>query len=74
MLGPLDAVGNGQAVALGGPKQRAVLAMLISRVGQAATNDQLSIDAFGERRWATMLCTGEHGFDEHVANGLHART
>ena len=32
VLGPLDVVGNGDAT-LGGPKQRAVLGMLISRVG-----------------------------------------
>lgn len=33
VLGPLDVDGNGEG-ALGGPKQRAVLGMLVSRVGE----------------------------------------
>ena len=47
MLGPLDVVGNGDSV-LGGPKQRAVLGMLISRVGQPVSNDQLVDGIWGE--------------------------
>jgi DNA-binding SARP family transcriptional activator len=48
VLGPLDAVGNGEPSALGGPKQRAVLGMLISRVGQAVSNDSLVDGIWGE--------------------------
>ncbi|MCH8900640.1 MAG: hypothetical protein IH942_09160 [Acidobacteria bacterium] len=72
VLGPLDAVGNGQEVALGGPKQRAVLGMLISRAGRQrpmiSRASMLSENVGG----ATML--REHGFGEHVAKTIHAST
>ena len=47
VLGPLSVAGDGEAT-LGGPKQRAVLAMLISRVGRVVSNDQLVDGVWGE--------------------------
>ena len=47
VLGPLDVAGNGEST-LGGPKQRAVLGMLVSRVGQPVTNDSLVDGIWGE--------------------------
>lgn len=47
VLGPLDVAGNGES-ALGGPKQRAVLGMLVSRVGQSVSNDSLADGIWGE--------------------------
>ena len=47
MLGPLAVAGDGD-VTLGGPKQRAVLAMVLSRVGAVVSNDQLVDGIWGE--------------------------
>lgn len=46
-LGPLEAVVGGRMVDLGTPKQRALLALLVSRVGQPVT-----VDAMLEALWA----------------------
>ena len=47
VLGPLDVASNGDST-LGGPKQRAVLGMLVSRVGQPVSNDSLVDGIWGE--------------------------
>ena len=44
ILGPLEALLDGQAADLGGPRQRAVLALLLLRAGQVVSSDAL-IDA-----------------------------
>ena len=46
-LGPLEAVVDGRTVDLGTPKQRALLALLVSRVGQPVT-----VDVMLEALWA----------------------
>jgi len=46
-LGPLEAVVGGQLVGLGAPKQRALLALLVSRAGQPVT-----VDLMLEELWA----------------------
>src|ERR1700710_2802449 len=46
-LGPVEAVVGGWLVDLGPPKQRAVLALLVSRVGRP-----VSVDALLEELWA----------------------
>ena len=48
VLGPLEVVGNGEPV-LGGPKQRAILGMLISQVGRPVSNDNLIDGIWGEK-------------------------
>lgn len=45
-LGPLEAVVGGQLVNLGAPKQRALLALLVSRVGQP-----MAMDVIQEELW-----------------------
>jgi DNA-binding SARP family transcriptional activator len=46
-LGPVEAVAAGRSVDLGAPKQRALLALLVSRVGQP-----VSVDVLLEALWA----------------------
>jgi len=41
VLGPVEAVVAGRLVGLGAPKQRALLALLVSRVGQPVVVDVL---------------------------------
>lgn len=48
VLGPLEFVSEGGPTQLGGPKQRAVLAMLTARVGRVVTNDELAVGVWGE--------------------------
>src|SRR4051794_10085845 len=49
LLGPLEVVVDGQPVTLGGPKQRALLAMLLLHRGRAVSTDSL-IDAIWDER------------------------
>ena len=53
ILGPLEVRVGDHAVALGGTKQRAVLAMLLLRAGQVVSTDELIDGLWGERPPAT---------------------
>jgi DNA-binding SARP family transcriptional activator len=58
ILGPLEAVQEGEAVTLGGQKQRALLAALLVRAGEVVSTDRLIDDLWGEeppRTAATSL-------------------
>jgi predicted ATPase/DNA-binding SARP family transcriptional activator len=57
ILGPLEVVSNGSAVSLGGRKQRAVLAMLATRVGAAVSADELIESLWPEHPPATATTT-----------------
>ena len=57
VLGPLDVVVGGSSVALGGQKQRAVLALLAIRPARAASADELIESLWGERPPATANTT-----------------
>jgi YVTN family beta-propeller protein len=48
LLGPVEALLDGQPVALGAPKQRAVLAMLALRLGHTVSVDRLAEGLWGE--------------------------
>ena len=48
LLGPVEALLDGRPIALGAPKQRAVLAMLALRVGQTVSADRLAEGLWGE--------------------------
>jgi YVTN family beta-propeller protein len=48
LLGPVEARLDGQPIALGAPKQRAVLAMLALRVGHTVSVDRLAEGLWGE--------------------------
>ena len=49
ILGPLEAVEDDRRLALGGPKQRAVLAILLLHRGEAVPTDRLIDELWGER-------------------------
>jgi YVTN family beta-propeller protein len=47
ILGPLEVLRSGRAVLLGGPRQRAVLALLLVEVNRAVSMDRLAEDVWG---------------------------
>src|SRR4051794_7757064 len=49
LLGPVEAHLDGRSIALGVPKQRAVLAMLALQVGRTVSADRLAEGLWGER-------------------------
>src|SRR5881227_2151335 len=49
LLGPLEVRSQGRALPLGGPKQRAVLALLLLHPGEVVSTDRLVDDLWGER-------------------------
>jgi DNA-binding SARP family transcriptional activator len=50
ILGPLEALENGERVALGGSKRRAVLALLLLHAGETITTDRLVDELWGEEQ------------------------
>lgn len=48
VLGPLEAAVAGQTVPLGGPKQRAILALLVLNANEVVPRDRLIDDVWGE--------------------------
>ena len=74
ILGPLEVLDEGRAVALGGSKQRALLALLLLHVNETLSTDRLIDELWGERPPANAAKTlqmqisrlrkalaGEHG-------------
>jgi DNA-binding SARP family transcriptional activator/ABC-type branched-subunit amino acid transport system substrate-binding protein len=57
ILGPLDVVGDGRSLDLGGPKQRALLAALLVRANEVVSQDTLVDDLWGEAPPATAAKT-----------------
>ena len=57
ILGPLDVVGDGRSLDLGGPKQRALLAALLLRANEIVSQDVLIDDLWGEAPPATAAKT-----------------
>jgi predicted ATPase/DNA-binding SARP family transcriptional activator len=55
LLGPVEVVGEGGAVALGGPKQRALLAELLLRRGSAVPRERLVDALWGDRPPASAI-------------------
>ena len=49
ILGPLEVLADGRRLALGGPKQRAVLAMLLLHANEVVSRDRLIEAVWGER-------------------------
>jgi DNA-binding SARP family transcriptional activator/streptogramin lyase len=63
LLGPIEAVRDGRSLPLGGPKQRAVLALLLLHANEVVSRDRL-IDAL----WADREPgTAEHNLDVQVS-------
>ena len=69
ILGPLEVVDREQAVLLGGPKQRALLAILLLRRGEAVSSDRLIDQLWGERPPATAAKTLQ-GYVSHLRKAL----
>ncbi len=49
ILGPLEVVADGRPLALGGARQRALLALLLTRANQVVSTDRLIDELWGER-------------------------
>ena len=64
ILGSLSVVGNGRVAALGPPKQRAVLAILVTRIGEVVPVDRLV-----ELLWGTAAPrTADHSIQIYVSD------
>jgi len=64
ILGSLSVVGNGSVAALGPPKQRALLAVLLTRIGEAVPVDRLI-----ELLWGTAAPrTADHSIQIYVSD------
>ena len=57
ILGPFEVVDQGRRVVLGGPKQRALLAVLVLHRGEVVSSDRLIDELWGERPPATAAKT-----------------
>ena len=62
-LGPLEVVAGGQALALGGAQQRAVLALLLVCTPEAVSLDRLTDELWGDRPPATA----QHALQVYVS-------
>jgi YVTN family beta-propeller protein len=69
ILGPLEVVDRERPVLLGGPKQRALLAILVLRRGEAVSSDRLIDQLWGERPPATAAKTLQ-GYVSHLRKAL----
>jgi DNA-binding response OmpR family regulator len=57
ILGSLEAVDQGRPLVLGGPRQRALLAILLLHHGEVVSSDRLIDELWGERPPATAAKT-----------------
>jgi DNA-binding SARP family transcriptional activator/ABC-type transport system substrate-binding protein/streptogramin lyase len=62
VLGPLEVFRDGEQLALGGPKQRALLAILLLHANQVVPRGRLLADVWGERAPGS-----EHSLDVHIS-------
>ena len=69
ILGPLEVVDRERRVVLGGPKQRALLAILLLCRGEAVSSDRLIDQLWGERPPATAAKTLQ-GYVSHLRKAL----
>src|SRR3954462_3090589 len=69
VLGPLEVVELGRPLALGGPKQRALLAILVLRRGDVVSADRLIDLLWGERPPTTAAKTLQ-GYVSHLRKAL----
>ena len=63
ILGPIEARGDGGEIALGGPKLRALLAILLLRANEVVSRDRLIDGLWGERPPASAA----HTLDDYVS-------
>ena len=62
LLGPLEVCRDGEQLVLGGPKQRAVLAILLLHANEVVLRGRLLADVWGER-----APESEHSLDVHLS-------
>ena len=55
VLGPIEVVGEAGAVKLGGPRQRAVLAILLLHANRVVPVEQIADDLYGDAVPATAV-------------------
>jgi WD40 repeat protein/DNA-binding SARP family transcriptional activator len=55
ILGPIEVVGDGEPIRLGGPRQRAVLAVLVLRANQVVPVERLAEEVYGGEAPATAV-------------------
>lgn len=63
VLGPVEACLDGKPLPLGGPKPRALLAMLVLRANEVVPRDRLIEGLWGGQ----MPASAEHGLDDYVS-------
>jgi YVTN family beta-propeller protein len=73
LLGPLEVVDDGRPVAAGGPKQRALLAVLLLHRGEAVPSDRLIDELWGERPPASAIKIVQ-GYVSNLRKALGAET
>jgi DNA-binding SARP family transcriptional activator len=71
ILGPLEVVDQQSPVALGGPKQRALLAILLLHRGQVVSSERLADELWGDRPPATAA-KAPQGYVSHLRKALGA--
>jgi YVTN family beta-propeller protein len=69
ILGPLEVVEQERPVGLGGPRQRALLAILLLRRGEVVSSDRVIDQLWGERPPATAAKTLQ-GYVSHLRKSL----
>jgi DNA-binding SARP family transcriptional activator len=72
ILGPLEALNDGDALPLGGSKQRALLALLLLHANEPLSTDRLIDELWGERPPATAAKTVQNHISrlrKALANG-----
>src|SRR5438034_9058178 len=63
LLGPLEVLRDGRALAVGGTKQRALLAILLLHANEVVSRDRLIDELWGERPPGTA----DHSLDHQVS-------
>ncbi len=69
ILGPLEVRDGDREVPLGGPRQRAVLAILLTRAGEVVSQDRLIDELWGEEPPQTATNT-LHGYLSHLREAV----
>jgi DNA-binding SARP family transcriptional activator/DNA-binding beta-propeller fold protein YncE len=72
ILGPLEVIDGSRTVALGGSKQRALLAILLLRANEVISRDRLIEDLWGEQAPETAS-TSLHGYISQLRKVLEPR-
>jgi DNA-binding SARP family transcriptional activator/class 3 adenylate cyclase len=64
ILGPLEVSNNGEPVALGGPRVRSVLALLLVHAGEVVSSDRLVTELWGEEPPRTAMTSLQNSISQ----------